>query len=166
MSNFSKAVKIILTNEGGYTVDHAGPTKYGITYETLKRHDPTAIVAQIEFLTRSEASEIYKKLWWDRYQYDNIANWRTATKVFDISVNMGHRQGHKLAQRACRSCGIIIDDDGILGPISFRTINSVEYKQYLTALRSETAGFYRGLVMKNKEKYGKYLNGWLNRAYQ
>lgn len=173
---FHYAMNILLKHEGGLTTDHAGFTNFGITVPVLREAaklfsgldidgDGDIDADDIRLLSVEQAVQIYKKLWWDRYEYYRFRDRRIAAKVLDLSVNMGPRQAHKIFQRALRSIGLIIDDDGHLGPISFTTINSVEkVQQYLCGCRCEAAGFYRGITYMHPD-YKKYLSGWLNRAY-
>src|SRR5574343_1427713 len=93
---FLKAVARVLEHEGGYVNDPAdagGETKYGIS----KRSYPHL---NIMALTREQAKKIYYRDWWRRYGYDMIADAGLAAKTFDLSVNMGAKQAHKLLQRS------------------------------------------------------------------
>jgi hypothetical protein len=59
-----------------------------------------------------------------------------------------------------------IADDGAIGPMSraamVRAHNHGD--DLLIAFRSEAAGYYRSLIA-GRPVFGKYENGWLNRAY-
>ena len=87
-----------------------------------------------------------------------------AAKVLDMRVNMGPSQAHKILQRALRAAEYPVKVDGVFGPITTAAVNTVHPRHLLVALRSEAAGFYRGLVAQRPE-YAKFENGWLNRAY-
>ena len=117
----------------------------------------------IRTLTKENAAALYRKQWWDRYKYwllpDNI-DW----KVFDLAVNMGPRQAHKILQRALRSCEQKVEVDGLFGPETIRAARIVPWHCLFTALRSEAAGFYRSLVFMDPSRE-VFLKGWLNRAY-
>lgn len=43
--------------------------------------------------------------------------------------------------------------------------NDCRPSEFLAAIRSEAAGYYRVLVARKADLYGRYLKGWLNRAY-
>lgn len=180
MANFDDAITTILKHEGGFT-DHpddpGGATSYGISLIYLKQNDLKEYdldkdgdldVDDIRALTINDAMDIYYEMWWKKYNYGDLYNQEMATKIFDFSVNMGSRQAHKLAQRAARAVGFPLVDDGILGPRSFDTLNLIasqdKVPEFLAALRSEAAGFYRVLVAK-KPKFKSFIKGWLNRAY-
>ena len=168
MADYEKAIRIVLKHEGGYTEDHAGATNFGVTLRSLDIDidlDGDIDADDIRAMDIDDAIAFYKRRWWDQYGYQRISDDDVATKVFDLAINMGARQAAKLVQRALRACGKKdIKDDGVLGPISYQAIESIPSDRLVACIRSEAAGFYRRLVV-NKPKYKKFLEGWLNRAY-
>jgi len=161
MANFDQAIPIILKHEGGYVNDPhdpGGETKYGISKRSYPQLD-------IKSLTEERAKEIYYKDWWDKYRYGGINDQGVATKIFDMAVNMGARQAHKLLQRAANEVmgHKNLAEDGIIGPQTLAVVNSVDSKRLLSALRNHQANFYRELARKNSS-LAKFLKGWLNRA--
>lgn len=160
IDNFEQIITNVLKNEGGYIndpTDMGGETNFGIS----KRSYPDV---DIKNLTSDQAKTIYKFDFWDKQQYNNIDNIIIAAKIFDLSVNMGASKANILIQRALRSVGRKVNEDGILGIATLNAINVTSSTELLAALRSEAAGYYRSIVASKKEQ-SKYLNGWLNRAY-
>lgn len=182
MADFKKAIGPTLVFEGGYTNDPndpGGATNFGISLRFLRDaneyelgdidKDGDIDANDVKQLTVDRAIQIYKKHFWDKYNYGLLHDQDIANKLFDMTVNMGPSQSHKIAQRALRAVGIKgVVDDGILGPRSLEAIQRVYTDDlevaYLAAVRSEQAGFYRVLAA-TKPSLGKFLNGWLNRAY-
>lgn len=186
MSNFDIAIIPVLKHEGGY-VDNAndpgGATNYGISLRWLSKQgdldgdfdgDGDIDVDDIKAMTQEGAIALYHKHYWQPNKYHSIRSQIIANKVFDLTVNMGAKQSHKLLQRALRSSGISVLDDGILGKISFDAIDRIKENELLAAYRSEAAGFYRSLIMRNAalrkkgitaEDFTVFKKGWLNRAY-
>ena len=169
--NFYVAVNEIFKDEGGKTKDHAGLTNFGITLNALMalnidlNGDGVINVQDIADMTKENAFRFFRA-WWDREKYSRIFNEKVACKIMNISVNTGAHQAHIITQRSCRSCGIKLIEDGVMGSQTMDAINKINPDMLLTALKSETAGFYRTLVAQNPAKYEKYLEGWLeNRAY-
>jgi lysozyme family protein len=173
---FDSAVVVVLKHEGGYTNDKddpGGATDYGISLRFLKDHgidlngDGEVNEMDIKALDIDKAIAIYKQYWWDKYHYEAINSLYYATKVFDMAVNMGGSQAHKLVQRACNQCGHNLVVDGILGGKSLGAINEIylhnrgEDLEYET--RDEQKWFYEHLA-EEKPKFKKYLKGWLRRA--
>lgn len=157
---FRHAVEVVLRHEGGYVHDPADPggeTKYGIS----KRSYPELDIAA---LTREQAIEIYRRDWWDRYRYDELHDLGVATKVFDLVVNMGPAQAHRILQRAIVFEGQRIQVDGIIGPITRAAANACDPERLVQLIRYKAAEYYYALVKARPEKR-KFLLGWLNRAY-
>lgn len=182
MAEFAPAVEVLLLHEGGF-VDHpddpGGATNYGVSLRWLLSQftveglnpdtfdfdgDGDVDANDIKLMPREAAIELYRLKWWNEYGYAQIADQAIATRMFSFSVNVGASQAHKFIQRACRACEWDLVDDGLLGPRSFGAINTIDPQRLLPALRAEAAGFYRGLVMKEKG-FKTFLNGWLRRAY-
>jgi hypothetical protein len=157
LGNFHKAIKFVMKNEGGVSdevQDSGGVTNFGISQKSYPDLD-------IENLTREDAIEIYRQDFWQPYQdFED----RLATKIFDLSVNMGHKRAVQILQRALQCLGAKVVDDGVLGPITKQAIELANVEMLLTAIKSEAAGVYRNLAAINTSQ-GKFLNGWLKRAY-
>lgn len=151
MSYFDRAIRFVLQHEGGLVNDPADPgglTNRGIT----KRDYPHLDIAS---LTEAETIEIYRKDYW-RPVYDEMADADAACKVFDMAVNMGHRQAHKLLQRAIGAL-----DDGVFGPKTLEAANNCH--NLTERLCKQQAEFYQNLVLK-RPAMQKFLRGWLRRA--
>ncbi len=176
MSWFELAIPTVLEHEGGYVDDpddHGGATNYGISLRYLKKQgadvgdfdgDGDVDVDDIRAMSVDDAEHIYRTLWWDRFGYGDIVDQALATKVFDLAVNMGARQAHRLLQRACRAAGKPVTVDGLLGPVTLGAVNDLPATAVLAALRSEAAGFYRVLIARDPVRR-KWQTGWLRRAY-
>lgn len=180
MAEFGPAFAKIIELEGGFC-DHendpGGATKYGISLRWLQTqkdyelgdidNDGDIDYDDIKEMKISDASKLYKKHWWDKYGYEGIPNQALANKLFDMAVNMGAKQAHKLLQRAinCVLGQRALVDDGILGPKSSQALQAAlaQPLAILAALRAQQEGFYRTLVASNS-KFSAFLNGWLNRA--
>jgi len=191
-TNFELAVANVLQHEGGFVNnkhDPGGATNYGISLRWLADvdlsdadidRDGDVDADDIKAMTEADAKNFYRKYWWNKFDYGLIINAEVAIKVMDMSVNMGGKQAHKLAQRALRAVGVVVEDDGVLGPLSVAAINSATPTFYIPALRCTQAGFYYALVMRNAalrkagvvrpngtqyQNFSVFLKGWLNRAY-
>jgi lysozyme family protein len=163
MSDFNLAIGPVLQHEGGL-VDHpsdpGGLTNFGIS---KKWADSQGLCLDIKNLTVDQAKELYKKYFWDPYPYHEIADQKVATKSFDMAVNMGAIQAHKLIQRAVANCGLEITIDGQLGPKSVALINSIPAPQMLSSIVQRQRNFYIALATQ-KPSLAVFLKGWLRRA--
>jgi lysozyme family protein len=95
---------------------------------------------------------------------EQIDDENIATKFFDLAVNMEIPQAVRLIQRALRSAGQTVADDGIIGPVTLAAINKADPTDLLAALKSEAAGYYRLIANANPSQQ-RFITGWLNRAY-
>lgn len=174
MSLFELAIPIILRREGGFVNDAADPggaTNFGVSLRWLQAQglldeleqeegDVTHDAVQaVKLMTPDEAKAFYRKFWWDAYHYGNIIAQAVATKVFDMSVNLGAPRAHRLLQIA-----LAVPSDGVIGPATLAKANSANSILLINDLQQEQAGFYRDLVAKNPARQ-KFLAGWLNRAF-
>lgn len=183
MSTFDAALAILREHEGGWSDDghdSGGATNFGISLKFLRLtgtvdadgdgymdgdidYDGDIDADDIRLMDAKRAGAIYREQFWDRYRYDRIVDQAIATKTFDMSVNMGPRASHRCLQRACRAVLIVgVIDDGIIGPRTRAAVNSAPQAALLAAFRSEAAGYYRRIPAQYG---GRYLDGWLNRAY-
>jgi lysozyme family protein len=157
---FLKAFDYMLKHEGGYVNDSADPggeTRYGIS----KRSYPNL---NIKDLTLDQAREIYHRDFWIKAKCEDIVDENTAIKFFDLTVHAGILQATKLIQRALRSAGQNVVEDGVIGSITLAAINKADPTDLLAALKSEAAGFYR-LIASTNPSQQRFVEGWLWRAY-
>lgn len=160
LSNFERAFLKIIDIEGGYVddpTDPGGPTKYGISQQQYPN-------LNIEKLSYLDAKEIYYKDFWQQFGLGIIPSDEIATKCFDLLVNMPPKNAVKCFQRALMACGHRLKWDGILGPITLKTLQAADPVALLPAMRSEQAGYYERLILK-KPEFEKFRGGWLKRAY-
>lgn len=159
MSNFNKAVDIVLAHEGGYVnhpADPGGETKYGITKRSYPNED-------IKNLTLTRAKEIYFADFWKPFKYEQIESDAVATKIFDTAVNAGPKRAFRFAQQAVNTLGKNIGVDGIFGNGTLAAINSVNPEAFLKAFRTIQADYYKSIVAADPSK-SVFLRGWLARA--
>lgn len=160
MSRFDPAIEVTFAWEGGWSNDARDPgglTRYGIS----SRYHPNVNLAE---LTREGAKAIYERDYWTRHRIGMIEPQEVATKVLDMAVVLGPRPAIRCLQRALRSVGVEVTEDGLMGPETAGETNHVELETVLAALRSECAGEFRVRIARNP-LLGVYERGWLRRAY-
>ena len=147
-------------HEGGYVKDPkdaGGETKFGISKRSYPHLD-------IKNLVRDQVRKIYFCDFWMKAKCEQIDDENLAVKFFDLAVHTGIPQAVKLIQRALRSAGEQVVEDGIIGSITLTAINKADPTDLLPALKSEAAGYYRLIASINPSQQ-KFINGWLSRAY-
>jgi lysozyme family protein len=148
--NYPQALKQVLKYEGGY-VDHpkdpGGPTNKGVTQAVYDdwRKSQNLPVQSVRNIADSEVASIYKNLYWDRINGDNLPD-GVDFAVFDFAVNSG-------VSRAARTLqGVVgVAQDGQIGP---QTIQAT--KDYVAmAVTNKRLAFMQSLSIWNT--FGK---GW------
>lgn len=150
MSNFIKAVDVVLHHEGGYVNhpnDPGGETIYGIS----RRSHPD--VWRNGRPTIEDAKRIYHRDYWLPIKADALPL-PIALMVFDAAVNAGNRQAARFLQRALR-----IHDDGIIGPTTLAAANRADTRTLVISIAAERNLFNSGL-----KNWGSFGLGWSRRV--
>jgi lysozyme family protein len=169
-------VDALIDREGGF-VDHpadkGGPTCFGITQAVARAHGYAGPMRQ---LPRTEAAEIYRRLYWLRPRLNEIARRsdRLAAELFDTGVNMGPAVAITFLQRALTALNRGGKDypdltpDGRIGPATLSALDT------FFATRGRSSGetvLLRALEALQGERYLRlaerrpaneaFLYGWL-----
>jgi len=108
MSDFEKAVNLVLSEEGEYINDPhdpGGETKFGIS----KRAYPEV---NIHSLTIDQAKAIYMKEYWEPCRCSELP-WPVSLFVFDAAINQGTDAAIKMLQHTLQT-----NQDGVIGPVT------------------------------------------------
>lgn len=164
---FTRAVRHTLEAEGifsNHSWDPGGKTKYGITDRLARKygHD-------VEKLTVTQATHIYRVEFWERLQLDTIAafSWRVAAEMFDTAVNCGTDRAVRIVQEALAAIfeeGVEVD--GKLGPRTIDAIRRVAGKyedHFLAALNGFQFTFYLSLLRQGHPAARPAIKGWMRR---
>lgn len=100
--DIDRLIDELIDREGGYSnhpSDRGGPTNFGIT-EAVARANGYA--GAMRDLPRDEAAAIYRRLYWLRPRFDQVAKRSpaVASELFDTGVNMGPAVASTFLQRA------------------------------------------------------------------
>lgn len=121
----------LIAREGGYVdhpADRGGPTNWGITLSVARANGWTG---PIRDLPRARAVEIYKRLYWQRPRFDQVATRAPAiaAELFDTGANMGPGTAVKFLQRALNALNRGARDyddvaiDGRIGPATLAALD-------------------------------------------
>jgi lysozyme family protein len=149
--NFTKAVEIIFSLEGGYSNDPndpGGETNFGISKRAYPGID-------IKTLDKATAAAIYLTDYWTPAKCDAYA-WPLCLFVFDAAVNQGLDAANRCLQKAA---GVAVD--GIVGTQTQRAVASQNPYNLSAMFLAERALRYTGT--RNFDKYGR---GWFKRLFE
>lgn len=122
----------LIDREGGYVdnaADRGGRTCFGITEAVARANGYAGPMRQ---LPREEAAAIYKRLYWFRPRFDEVAkrSARIAAELFDTGANMGPAVAVTFLQRALTALNRNAKDypdlvpDGRIGPTTLAALDS------------------------------------------
>ena len=173
--NVEELIDALIAREGGYSnhpADRGGATRYGITEAVARAHGYDGPMA---LLPRDEAAAIYRRLYWLRPRYDQVARRcpRIAAELFDTGANMGPGVATTFLQRALTALNRRGKDfpdlvpDGRVGP---KTLGALDAFLDLRGKGGETV-LMRALEALQGERYLRlaekrpaneaFLYGWL-----
>lgn len=172
---FARAVQQMLDVEGGYA-DHAddpgGKTRYGITEAVARR---AGYQGRMQYFGKEQAIEIYHRHYWKPLRLTQVAalDWGVAWELFDIGVNMGTNRAAEWLQRALNALNRQgsdyndIAEDGIIGPVTIRTLKAYlevrrpEGAEVLMALLNSRQGTYYWDLAERRQASESFLYGWI-----
>ena len=97
-----RLLEALIEREGGFVdhpADRGGATRFGVTEAVARAH---GYRGSMRVLPREEALAIYRRLYWLRPRFDQVASRapRIAAELFDTGVNMGPAVAATFLQRA------------------------------------------------------------------
>jgi lysozyme family protein len=170
-----RMVEALIEREGGYVnhpADKGGPTCFGIT-EAVARVN--GYLGAMRLLPRDDAAAIYKRLYWKRPRFDEVArrSRAVAAELFDTGVNMGPAVAATFLQRALTALNRNGEDYPDLTPdgrIGEQTLSALDAFIKVRGSSAETV-LLRALEALQGERYLRlaerrpaneaFLYGWL-----
>ena len=141
----------------GYVNDTGGHTLTGLTLKTYHLYKPSASVAQLKAVSYEDWLHCMKKFFWDKINADDIKSQSVAEAIIDWFWNSG-TYGIKPVQRI-----VGVTTDGVVGKKTIAAINAQDPHKLWCKIQTARYDYFVGLKKSNPEKYGRYLDGWLNR---
>jgi lysozyme family protein len=145
-ANFEECWELLVDNEGGFTVDDGGATRYGITEAVARRY---GYPGPMESLPESTAQSIAQEEYWNPWQLGNLPSW-AAFQILDYVYNGG--PAYKDAQRVA---GVPVD--GKPGPMTVSAISEMNPWEFLCRYNS------RRLIYLASLQQPQYADGRMNR---
>lgn len=157
VSTFTESLDHVFKSEGGFSNhpdDPGGATNKGITLATLKsyREDDTLTSEDVANITTEEASQIYKKEYWDKVNADKLPK-GLALVVFDTAVNNGPGKAAKLLQKVVGA-----KVDGRIGPETLAKVAEMDETEVINTFLADRLEF-----MMNQLTWDVFGKGWTKR---
>lgn len=168
-------IDAVIAREGGYSnnpADRGGATNWGVT-EAVARAN--GYDGDMRSLPRATAVDIYRRLYWTRPGYDQVAQRmpRVAAELFDTGINMGTVTATEFLQRALNALNRGATDfrdmgiDGKIGPLTLAAIDGFKAKRgaageavLLKAIEALQGERYISLAERRPANEA-FLYGWL-----
>ncbi len=156
-----ETIDAVLRREGGFVdhpADRGGPTKYGVTQDTLSAwRGAPATPADVAGISTAEARRIYKKLYIQDPRFDRIDDERLRMLVVDCAVNHGVGWATRRLQEAVGA-----DVDGVVGPLTLSAVNAADPAAVYRRLLAARCRFY-GRLIANDPSQAAFAAGWTAR---
>lgn len=169
-------IDALIEREGGYVnhpSDRGGPTCWGITEAVARAHGYAGAMKQ---MPRTDAAAIYRRLYWRRPRFDEIAKRSAAVsaELFDTGANMGPTVAATFLQRALTALNRNAQDFPDLTPdgrIGSATLTALDAFFAVRGARSGETVLLKALEALQGERYLRlaerrpaneaFLYGWL-----
>jgi lysozyme family protein len=142
---------------GRVTVDSGGRTRFGIA-ERFHPSLPALFYSGDVKYALAVALDLLEHEYWKPLRLAELVGQRVASKIFDMSVDMGAHQAAIYAQRAAA-----IKEDGKVGDLTIKYLNFASPEVLMQRLVMISKTHYYETVAKNPQD-APALNGWLKRA--
>ena len=162
MADKNKLIPIIKKWEGGYSDnpnDRGGATNSGVTlavYQSVYGKNKTK--NDLKRMTSDQWDYIFTKLYWNKWQADEIKN----QSIANILVDWVWMSGTSTIKKIQSLFGLTAD--GIVGNKTLSYINSNNQEEIFKKIWNRRKSFYESLV-KNNRSQKCFLNGWMTRLH-
>lgn len=142
--------------------DSGGATMIGVTIATYRaycrqNHLPEPIVADLKKIPYTCWLDIFKQMYWNRWQADSITDLGVAMMLVDW-LWMSGRHGIIIPQKL-----LGVTPDGIAGPRTIAAVNSRPSAALLAQLTEARHSFHRSIAPSGSRN-SRFLAGWNRRV--
>lgn len=164
MADYRKLVPYILKWEGGFVNDPAdagGATNKGVTLATYTAYRKAkglgaATVADLWRMTEVEWTDIFKTLYWYRWQGDRILSQSVASILVDWVWGSG-KWGIIIPQRI-----LGVAQDGIVGNVTLTALNARPARELFNQIKAARVKYIDD-ICRARPLNERFRKGWMNR---
>lgn len=158
-SNFDKALKAVLADEGGYSnhpSDPGGATNHGVIQKVYDgfRDGLGRSRQSVKKITMAEVRDIYRKQYADAIKFNDLPD-GVDYCVFDGAVNSGPSQSVKWLQRALGGVNV----DGQLGMATLAAVEKADTVRLVNSICDQRMAF-----LKRLRTWSVFGTGWTKRV--
>ena len=153
----------IIRREGGYVnhpADRGGPTKYGITAQTLGRWrklDRPATATEVKALTETEARAIYRQQYITGPGFEAITHPALMHLLVDTGVHSGPKRAVQWLQAA-----LGVTADGVIGPKTRAALAAADQGVLYGKVLGQRLR-HLGQLITHDPRQSAFAAGWMNR---
>jgi lysozyme family protein len=166
MSDFDKAILILLRDERGYARDDngRGAVNLGVTQATLDAHwrkepdrcQALSLPKKVEDFQAGAAQRFYRAFFWDRLYLSSVNDDQVAGILFAMGVNQGPGWAVRHAKAALATIGLSAKTTReVMG-----ALNSLTPRDAIIAIFNSALERYQSLARQNPALYADDLKGW------
>jgi lysozyme family protein len=158
---FDESLRRVFQTEGGYANnpnDKGGETNMGITKDTLNAAKKAGIInhSDSKSLTRNEASDIYKKMYWEPTRAGDMPP-GIGFQVFDMAVLHGPSKAIRTLQAA-----LGLKPTGKADQATVDAVWAADPRGLISEIKERKQGMYYSIAEKDPAQR-EFLKGWTNR---
>lgn len=163
MTSIEQILDDILRREGGYVnhpADRGGPTKFGITAQTLgewRRLGRAASAEEVRALTEEEARAIYRQRYLVEPGFEAITHPALLALLVDSAVHSGPKRAVQWLQTA-----LGVTADGVIGPKTRAALAQADPGALYAKVLGQRLR-HLGRLITQDPKQSAFAAGWMNR---
>lgn len=164
MADHKKLVPFIRRWEGGFVndpLDAGGATNAGVTIATYRAYRKrkgyaATSVDDLRRISSIEWQEIFKMLYWDRWQADRIGSQSVADILVDWVWGSGV-WGIRIPQRL-----LGVAQDGVVGPQTLAALNAADARALFERIKTARVRYIDDICRRTPTNE-RFRKGWMNR---
>jgi lysozyme family protein len=159
-NSFENVIAHTFKYEGSGLDLSSNHSRYGVSKETIQKYNKKYKTSYtVKSLTKTQATKIAKKLYYDNFNIGIIDNDKLAIAVFDFIYNSNPSNAAKRIEKAAQTFGLKVKVDGVLTKEELKRMNTVNANDLANQICKNRLSYMQGLKV-----WKTYKNGWTKRV--